>query len=99
MKTIIATLTYSNRKNKKYKVNIQPINIDIHFGDNRYEDYTSHQNEERKLNYINRHKANEDWNNLYTAGFWSRWLLWNKKTISQSIVDIQNRFGITVKLA
>ena len=99
MKTIIATLSHSNRKNKKFKVVLSSFNVEINFGDSRYEDYTSHKNEERKLNYINRHKSNEDWTNYLTPGFWSRWLLWNKKTIHESIMDIQNKFGIFVRYA
>lgn len=89
-------LTVSNRKNKKYRVSIESINLDIHFGDNRYQDFTIHKNEQRKLNYINRHRGNENWNNYYTAGFWSRWLLWNKPTLKESIIDIKNRFSINV---
>jgi hypothetical protein len=27
-----------------------------------------------------------------TAGFWSRWLLWNKPTIKESYDDIKRRF-------
>ena len=55
-------------------------------------DYTIHKDDERKERYINRHKKNEDWNNIYTAGFWSRWILWNKPSISESIRDTNNRF-------
>ena len=49
-----------------------------------------------KKRYINRHKNNEDWtkSGIDTAGFWSRWLLWNKKTIQDSYKDIKNNFKI-----
>ena len=55
-------------------------------------EYTRHTDDERQERYINRHKKNEDWNNIYTAGFWSRWILWNKPSISESIRDTNNRF-------
>jgi L-rhamnose mutarotase len=64
----------------------------IPFGARGISDYTIHRDDERKERYINRHKKNEDWNNIYTAGFWSRWILWNKPSISESIRDTNNRF-------
>jgi hypothetical protein len=68
----------------------------INFGDDRYEDYTQHQDPKRKALYIQRHKKNEDWNNPLTAGFWSRYLLWEKPTISEAKKYIFNKFGIMV---
>jgi hypothetical protein len=54
--------------------------------------------EERKTAYINRHQAREDWtkSGIKTAGFWSRWLLWNKRSLSQSISDVRKRFNLNV---
>ncbi len=46
-----ARLSQSDAKNKKYKVVISKEGKKIktvHFGDNRYEDFTSHKDEERK---------------------------------------------------
>jgi len=69
----------------------------VHFGDNRYEDYTQHEDELRKSRYISRHIKNENWRDPNTAGFWSRWLLWNKPTLEQSAKDIEKHFGIKVR--
>ena len=68
----------------------------IHFGASGYSDFTFHMDEARKQRYLNRHKHNEDWtkSGIDTAGFWSRWLLWNKKTIQDSYKDIKKRFNI-----
>jgi len=88
-------LEKSNRKNKKYMITT-PEGKKIHFGDNRYQDFTMHKNEERKQLYINRHQVRENWTDKNTAGFWSRWLLWNQPTITESIVDIEKRFKITI---
>jgi hypothetical protein len=83
---------------KKYKVLV--VNNDtqkrrtVRFGAQGYSDYTMHNDDERKSNYINRHKKREDWEDPFTAGFWSRWLLWNKKTIEASKRDIKNNFSI-----
>jgi hypothetical protein len=89
-------LTKSKRKNKKYSINMgQMIH---HFGDSRYEDYTEHQNEKRKISYLARHSVREDWSKsgFHTSGFWSRWLLWNKPSIKESIKDIEKRFDIKI---
>lgn len=88
----------STRKNKKYMI-ITPDNKKVHFGASGYEDYTIHKDDQRKKSYIARHQHNEDWteNGTNTAGFWSRWLLWNKKTIIASIDDIYDRFGINIE--
>ena len=68
----------------------------IYFGAAGMSDFTHHKNEARKNLYINRHKKNENWgkSGIDTAGFWSRWLLWNKPTIKESYNDIKNRFNI-----
>ena len=68
----------------------------VHFGAKGFEDYTTHKDESRKLRYLSRHKSGEDWgkSGVYTAGFWSRWVLWNKPTITESIADVKSRFNI-----
>jgi hypothetical protein len=64
----------------------------IHFGAKGYEDYTSHQDLQRKMNYIARHEAREDWSNPQTAGTLSKFLLWNRTTLSASYKDFRSRF-------
>ncbi len=65
---------------------------DIYFGAAGFQDYTIHQDEERKERYIQRHAKRENWEDPLTSGFYSRWVLWNKKTIEESIDDINKRF-------
>jgi hypothetical protein len=88
----------SKHANKKWYIRELDSNKTVHFGDSRYEDYTIHKDENRKQRYLNRHQKRENWNDPRTAGFWSRWLLWNKKSIKKSIKDIQNKFGIKVRV-
>ena len=67
----------------------------VKFGANGYEHYTSdHLDETRKKAYISRHKARENWtkSGVDTAGFWSRWLLWNKPSYRDSLADIKSKF-------
>lgn len=85
-------------KTKKFRVTT-PSGKKINFGAKGYEDYTIHHDPVRKERYIARHKPNEIWTKkgINTAGFWSLWLLWNKRTINASIKDIKARFGIKIK--
>jgi Na+-transporting NADH:ubiquinone oxidoreductase subunit NqrF len=79
---------------KKWKVIIDGKTIQ--FGAKGYIDYTLGATEQQKTNYLTRHQKREDWNKsgIYTAGFWSRHLLWNKRSISASMSDIKKKFNI-----
>jgi hypothetical protein len=92
-------LKKSTSRGKKWMVTINPgmpNKSTVHFGASGYEDYTSHKDPERKARYLARHKARENWTmrGLSTAGFWSRWLLWNEPSLSASKKDITRRFGV-----
>ena len=65
-----------------------------HFGAVGYEDYTTHGDLQRKMNYIGRHKERENWNDYMTAGSLSLWILWNKPTLTESIEDYMHRFKL-----
>ena len=64
----------------------------VHFGAAGAEDFTIHGDEERKRRYLLRHKARENWDDPRTAGALSRWILWNKKSLRESIKDFKKRF-------
>ena len=83
----------SDKPEKKYFI-MTKTGKHIYFGQASASDFTHHKNEDRKNRYIDRHKHNEDWgkSGIDTAGFWSRWLLWNKPTIRESYQDIKKRF-------
>jgi len=95
----IYILYHSRRSGKKYAI-VDPCSArEIHFGDPRYEDFTQHNDEDRKENYLARHAGQgEDWEDPSTAGFWARWLLWNKPTLPDSIEDTERRFKLSVIL-
>lgn len=88
------------KANKPYKYVVR-LRVDgkdksVRFGRVPYSDFTKHKDEDRKMRYISRHKARENWNKsgITTAGFWSRWILWNKPTITASLEDTKRRFGL-----
>ncbi len=85
----------SDKPDKKYYI-ITYNDKKVYFGAAGMSDFTHHKDEARKQRYINRYKANETWSKsgVDTAGFWSRWLLWNKPTIKESYMDIKKRFNL-----
>ena len=65
-----------------------------HFGAAGYDDFIKTKNEVKKAAYIARHKVNENFQNPTTAGALSRWILWNKPTLSASIADYKRKFNL-----
>ena len=84
-------ITPSDKPTKKFEARIDGKKS-IHFGQAGASDFTIHKDTERKERYIDRHSKNEDWNNPLTAGFYSRWILWNRPTITESVRDTNRRF-------
>jgi hypothetical protein len=68
----------------------------VNFGQKGASDYTKHRDQKRKQLYLARHRKRENWtkSGIRTAGFWSRWLLWNKQSLHASKQDVQRRFGV-----
>ena len=71
----------SKRKNKKFMVKTK--NGIVHFGDERYEDYTQHKDKKRRESYCKRTKGIKNkkgeltYKDKDTANYWARKLLWN----------------------
>ena len=98
---MLAVLTPSNRKDKKYSaILVEDGKVKtIHFGAQGYDDFTTHKDDKRKELYIKRHGSKEDWEDIHKAGFWAKNILWNKDTIEESAKDIENRYNIKIVLA
>lgn len=96
-KPVKVEITPSTRKYKKYMAMFSNRNGDIidtiHFGDNRYEDYTIHKDKKRRARYIDRHK-HEDWNDPMKAGTLSRFILWDAEDIKQNVANYKRRFKL-----
>ena len=70
-----------------------------HFGAKGYQNYggtgkARHLSEERKKRYIARHSKRENWRDPTSAGALSRWVLWNKPSLRESISDYKRRFKL-----
>jgi hypothetical protein len=91
--TKLISITRSDRKGKKFVAKFDD-GTQTHFGAAGYEDFTTTGDEDRKKRYLDRHRANENWNDYKSAGSLARWILWNKPTLSASIQDYKQRFGL-----
>jgi hypothetical protein len=92
----LVKLVKSDNPKKKYDAYVQTRESvkKVSFGAAGMSDYTIHKDPERKKAYIARHKDNEDFNDPLTAGFWSRWYLWNLPTKKASLEDLKRRYKL-----
>ena len=81
------TAIFYDNDNKKIKTS--------QFGSAGMSDYTIHRDDQRKQRYLDRHRANENWNDYMSAGALSRWILWNKRTLQESIKDYKRKFNLS----
>lgn len=100
---ISCALYVSDQARKKFRIEItdsrtQTTRI-VHFGAKGYSDYTIHRDRDRMERYTIRHRARENWtrSGIYTAGFWAKWLLWNKPSLTASIQDTARRFRFRIQ--
>jgi hypothetical protein len=94
--TIFFLQRVASNSPKKWRI-IGPAGS-VTFGAKGYQDFTQHHDQNRQQLYLERHRGRENWSRAgnATAGFWSRWLLWNKPSLEASIRDIRSRFGFRV---
>ena len=90
-------LKNSNKTNKRFQVKIDKKTI--HFGLKGGSTYIDHKDDNKKAAWIARHKVREIWtkSGIKTAGFWSRWLLWEEPSLTASIKKIEKKFGVNIK--
>lgn len=85
-------------ENSKHKYKAEFLEGDktkfIKFGAQGYSDYTIHKDPERKERYIARHKKDLENNYPMRAGYLSRYILWNKPSLEESIKDYKRRLNI-----
>lgn len=83
---IVPSLNATKKFEARIKVDTpkKRINRTIQFGSKGMSDFTRHKDPERKQRYLDRHRPRENWEDPLTAGFFSRWVLWNKTSLEAS---------------
>jgi hypothetical protein len=84
--TFKPTLQASPRKGKRFRL-VLPNKV-IDFGQKGGKTYIDHGDKRKRLNYLRRHYANEDWT-VPNAGSAAAWILWGFET---NIEDNLNRY-------
>jgi len=65
-------------QDKRASVSIGDKNIKFGYSKAKSTYYDGATNQKRDA-YISRHQVREDWTDPFTAGFWSRWVLWEHR--------------------
>ena len=83
----------SKSKNKRFTA-VFSDGSRIDFGSKRGSTYIDHGDNIKRINYIKRHKVNENWNKI-NAGSLSRYILWgDSPNININIQDYKRRFNL-----
>lgn len=95
---MFVNITKSTRAGKKmmaifYDMNKKKVKT-THFGQAGASDYILHNDLTRKMNYLARHKEREDWADYMSSGALSRWILWHRTSLNESINDYMHRFRL-----
>ena len=85
-------LKRSDKPDKKYMVKVD--NKTIHFGSRGMSDFTKNKDPERKNRYIARHKKRENWNDKFSPGALSRYILWGEPSLRESIKKYKRKFRL-----
>tara|TARA_R110002153_G_scaffold73462_3_gene191709 strand:- start:1626 stop:1913 length:288 start_codon:yes stop_codon:yes gene_type:complete len=90
-------VTASENKNKRYSAHFKKddgkIKV-VSFGSPDHDNFIIHKNEKRKKAYLARHKNDLRTNDPTRAGYLSYYLLWNKKSLKESIKDYKQKFNL-----
>ena len=89
-------ITPSDKTNKKNMAVIDDKKK-IHFGAKLYEDYTINKDDKIKKAQLARHK-HDNYTNINYPSFYATNLLWNKRTLKESIRDTNDKHNINIKL-
>jgi hypothetical protein len=95
-------LKKSDRKGKRFVIEMsKPKPHSHHFGALPFKKGTfiDHKDEKLKKAWIARHKNDKNFNNPMSGIYFSRFLLWNKPTLKESIKDVEKKLNVKIKLA
>ena len=93
----------STNKDKKLMATFERDNgrqVTTHFGASGFKDFTIYSKQDPKVakqkkeSYLARHRVNEDWNDVMSAGALARHILWSEPTIEQSIKKFKKKFNL-----
>ena len=90
MRIEIAGLKYPLKR----LVAVFPDGKRVPFGQRGAHTYLDGASEEKRRNYIARHRVNEDWTDPKRAGTLSRYILWQERSLSRALFEYKKRFNL-----
>jgi hypothetical protein len=85
-------LLASTKKGKRFMVTFDNGKT-VHFGSKNGEAYIDHGDKAKREAYLRRHAVNENWDDPYSAGALSRWLLWGaSRDLEANHISFMKRF-------
>ena len=88
------SLEKSNKPNKKLVITFSDPKLTKHFGSKSSSTFLDHHDEVKRVNYLERHVVNENWNDV-NAGSLSAYLLWGPSTdLNTNLIYYLNDFDI-----
>lgn len=86
---ITVDITPSPKKHKKYRAYFSN-GVVVDFGSASYEDYTTHNDEDRKHRYMKRHKRDLQTFDVFKPGYLSWFILWTFPSLDRGIEYYQD---------
>lgn len=84
----------SMRKGKRFMVTFENGKT-VHFGQAGGQTYIDHGDKMKREAYLKRHQTRENWNDPYSSGALSRWLLWgDSKDLEANHIAFMKRFKV-----
>ena len=88
------SLEKSNKPNKKLVIKFSEPNLTIHFGSKNSSTFLDHHDKIKRINYLKRHRVNEDWNQV-NAGSLSAYILWGDSSdMYANLINYLDKFNI-----
>ena len=91
------TLKKSNNKGKRYVIIMPDENHKHHFGSETGKTYADGRTDKEKKAWFSRHQKDKNFNNIHSGIYWSKNLLWNKKSLKESIKSLEKKLNIKIK--
>jgi len=94
-------LKRSNRKGKRYVIEMPDLSHKHHFGALPFEKgtYIDHGNNKIKKAWIARHRQDKNWNNKHSGIYYSRHLLWgDHKKLIDNVRALEKKDNIIIKI-
>jgi hypothetical protein len=88
-------LKKSTRADKRFAIDMGGM-MEHNFASKGAETFIDHKDEKKKKAWIARHKNDKNYNDMHSAIYHSKNLLWNKATLTEAIKDYEKRHKVTL---